>query len=173
MSNTTNLDAEWEFWYPRVYGYFYKRIADKIEVEDLTANTLSTVFLAKDVVNVKGYLWKVAHNYLVKYIKTKSKAPIIVSWNENQNWIPEESSLALEDQAVSDVHRTKMKNLKICIDNQISSASDRNLIQLSIYEEKNSTEIGNQLNLKSGTVRQKLARLLLKIKTHCTSLWSS
>ena len=172
MSNTTNLQIEWEYWYPRVYGYFYKRISDKTTVEDLTANTLTTVILAKDVLNIQGYMWKVAHNYLVRYIDTKSKSPIVVGWDENQNWIPDENSLLTEDETVSNVYSTKMANLRICTENQLANEEEKSLIQLSVYEEKNSTEIGNYLNLKPGTVRQKLARLLLKIKTHCTALWS-
>ena len=172
MSNTTNFQVEWEYWYPRVYGYFYKRISSKIEVEDLTANTLTTVFLAKDVINIQGYMWKVAHNYLVRYIDTKSKSPIVVGWDENQSWIPDENSLQTEDETISSVYSTKMANLRICTENQLANDEEKSLIQLSVYEEKNSTEIGNYLNLKPGTVRQKLARLLLKIKTHCTALWT-
>ncbi len=172
MSNTTNLQVEWEYWYPRVYGYFYKRIDSKIEVEDLTAGTLTTVFLAKDVINLRSYMWKVAHNYLVRYIDTKSKSPIVVGWDENQSWTPDPRSLSIEDDTISNVYIDKMSNLRTCIDSQLSDQADRDLIQLSIYQEKNSTEIGALLNLKSGTIRQKLARLLLKLKTHCTSLWS-
>ncbi len=172
MSNDTNIQTQWEYWYPRVYGYFYKRISSKVEVEDLTANTLSTVFLAKNVVNIQGYMWKVAHNYLVRYIDLKTKSPIVVSWDENQNWIPDQDTLQVENKTVSSVYSTKMANLRLCTENQLASDEDKTLVQLSVFEEKNSTQIGNYLNLKPGTVRQKLARLLLKIKTHCTALWS-
>ncbi len=172
MSERNNIPEQWEYWYPQIYGYFYKRISSKSEVEDLTANTLNTVLLAKGVINIKGYMWKVAHNYLVRYIDTRTKSPIIVGWDENQTWTPDIKSYKTEQEVVSSVYTNKMANLQICIDNQIESETDKNLIKFSIYEEKNSTEIGKLLNIKPGTIRQRLARLLLKIKTHCTALWS-
>jgi RNA polymerase sigma factor (sigma-70 family) len=171
MSNTINLQDQWDYWYPRVYGYFYKRITDKTTVDDLTANVLSTVFLAKDIINMNGYVWKVAHNYLVRYIDTKVKSPIVVGWDDNLNWIPDEQNYDLEN-AVSPVYTDKMLNLKLCIDNQISSEEEKQLIQLSIYEEKTSSEIERLTGIKSNTIRKKLSRLLRKVKEHCRDPWS-
>jgi RNA polymerase sigma factor (sigma-70 family) len=172
MSNTINLQDQWDYWYPRVYGYFYKRITDKTTVDDLTANVLSTVFLAKNIINMNGYVWKVAHNYLVRYIDTKAKSPIMVGWDDNLNWIPDEQDYDLENY-VSPVYNNKMANMKLCIDNQITSEEDKQLIQLSIYEEKNSSEIEALIGVKSNTVRQKLSRLLRKVKENCRDLWST
>ena len=58
IDKITNL---WNELYPRVYGYFYRRIDNQTAVEDLTASVLSS-FL-KNVENGKikknnfGYLW--------------------------------------------------------------------------------------------------------------------
>ncbi len=183
MSDTNQLQDQWDYWYPRVYGYFYKRVNDKTEVEDLTANTLSTVFMAQNVQNIQAYMWKVAHNYLVKFINTKSTTPMMVALDENiDGWQPSEQELKYaqryeakyEDESEDRVpthYEQKLNQLKQCILNKLSDPLDLQLIELSIYEEKNSTEIGKLLELKADTVRQKLSRLLKKLRSHCLELW--
>jgi RNA polymerase sigma factor (sigma-70 family) len=170
MTDQQNLQNNWEYWYPRVYGYFYKRVNNKTDVEDLTANTLSTTFMAKNVLNVQAYTWKVAHNYLVRYIDLKVKNPIPVTWDDNMEWSPDSQSEYVETQ-YSKNFETKLTNLKECIANQLTSPEDKMLIELSIYKENNSTEISKLLGLKADTVRQKLSRTLKKLKKHCSSLW--
>ncbi len=170
MSNSQQLQEQWDYWYPRVYGYFYKRITDQTTVEDLTANVLSVILLAKNIQNMNGYVWRVAHNQLVRYIDTKSKSPNILSWNDELNWIPDKQNWDKES-ATSSVFVTKMANMKLCIDNQLESELDQNLIELSIYQEKNSTQIEALTGIKSNTIRKKLSRLLQRIKAECRDLW--
>jgi RNA polymerase sigma factor (sigma-70 family) len=172
MTDQQNLQNNWEYWYPRVYGYFYKRVNNKTDVEDLTANTLSTTFLAKNVLNMQAYTWKVAHNYLVRYIDLKVKTPIPVNWDDNLEWSPAPEYEDVESQ-YSQNFETKLTSLKECIADQLTSPGDKMLIDLSIYKEHNSTQIGQLLNLKPDTVRQKLSRTLKKLKKHCTSLWQT
>lgn len=171
MSESDNLEEKWQYWYPRVYGYFFKRVNDKTEVEDLTANTLSTVFLAKNVQNIQAYMWKVAHNYLVKFINTKTTTPMMVALDENIDmWKPSETDIETED-TISDRYEDKLSQLKTCVHNELTDPTDIRLIELSIYQEKNSTEIGEILQIKADTIRQKLSRLLKKLRTHCLELW--
>ena len=129
MFNSLQPQQQWDYWYPRVYGYFYRRITDQSTVEDLTGNVLSTILLAKNVQNMNAYVWRVAHNQLVRYIDTKSKSPIVIGWDENQNWIPEQQNIEIEE-SVSEIFGIKMANLKLCIENQIGSGEDKNLIEL-------------------------------------------
>jgi RNA polymerase sigma factor (sigma-70 family) len=169
MIEPTSLEEKWMYWYPRVYAYFYRRVNSKFEVEELTANTMNTSFMAKDVLNFQAYLWRVAHNYLVKYINTKTTSPMIVSLHDNtgsEDGFDEE----VENQQASHFE-DKLKNLKLCIQNHIQKPEDQKLIELCIYEEKNSTEVANILNIKSDNVRQKLSRLLRKLKQNCLELW--
>jgi RNA polymerase sigma factor (sigma-70 family) len=171
MTNSVNLQEQWEYWYPRVYGYFYKRVNDKTEVEDLTANTISTVFMAKNVQNTQAYMWKVAHNYLVKFINTKTTSYMIVALDENIDvWQPDDVDIYTEE-TVSSHYSQKLAQLKECIANRLSEPSDIKLIELCIYQEKNSTEVGEILHIKADTIRQKLSRLLKKLRTHCVDLW--
>jgi RNA polymerase sigma factor (sigma-70 family) len=157
--------TEWENWYYKVYGYFFRRVNDKFAVEELTANTMNVAFMANNVQNFSAYLWKVAHNHLVKYIKLKNIEPMFVGLEEAEFVIDEKI-----ENLVSDNYNYKLKQLKICIKNQLKS-SDQIIIELSIYENKNSTEIGQILEIKPNTVRQKLARSLHKLREKCRSLW--
>lgn len=168
MSQIEELEEKWNYWYPRVYGYFYKRVDYRAEVEDLTANTMNTAFTAKNVLNFQAYIWRVAHNYLVKYINTKNTAPTPISLNED--WVSGELH---EDSEViiSDHYTQKISQLMECVKNNIKDADEQKLIQLSVIEEKNSTQIAQILDLKADNVRQKLSRLLKRLRKKCIELW--
>ena len=168
-----NLQKEWEYWYPRVYGYFYRRLNDQFIVEELTAQTLNTCFLAKDIVNFKAYLWKVAHNYLVKYIDTKSKEFMVVGLDGTES-LENESSFEVDtkiESSRSKNYKQTVKKLVGCLNKQFKTEQEKQLVNLSIVHDKNSTEIGKELNLKPGTVRQKLARAISRLKKGCTRIW--
>lgn len=170
-----NIESAWMYWYPKVYAYFYKRVNDRFFVEELTAQTMNTAFTAQNVRIFHAYMWKVAHNYLVKYINTKQVQPMPVSLEDymlgddtkaNQFMLDESA-----DNIVSSNYNSKLDQLKICIKNNISSPDDQNLIELCIYQEKNSTEVGNLLNINPPAIRKRLSRILSKLRTHCRELW--
>ena len=37
-------EADWNYWYDCVYAYFYRRVSNRIDVEDLTMETLEASF---------------------------------------------------------------------------------------------------------------------------------
>jgi RNA polymerase sigma factor (sigma-70 family) len=164
----TDVDAAWEYWYPRVYGYFFKRVGLREEVEDLTSSTLTTVFTAPNIQNLQAYMWRVAHNYLVKYINTKNTEPAPFSLNEE--WIAMEYKEEVEE-TISDRYTAKLQQLINCVNDHLTKDLDKQLVQLSIMDEKNSTEIATILNLKPDNIRQKLSRTLKKLKQKCLDLW--
>jgi RNA polymerase sigma factor (sigma-70 family) len=173
MTENSNLKDRWLYWYPKVYSYFYKRVGIKFEVEELTANTLYTVFLAKNVLNFQAYTWRVAHNYLVKYINTKSTEVMFVNLDPNivdSKEINPAIDLKI-DCIISDKYAEKLKDLKLCIKNHLKKDMDIKLISLCIYEEKTSTEVAKVLNLKAENVRQKLSRTIKKLRLQCRELW--
>lgn len=166
MFSDTELKKQWLYWYPRVYGYFYKRIGQKYEIEELTANTLNTVFLAQNIKDFKAYLWKVAHNYLVRYINTKNLEPMTISLDDSMEFVDQRL-----ENTTSRRYNGKLEQLKKCIQNQIKDEHERQLLDLCIQQEKNSTEVGKLLNLNPGNVRQKLFRTLKKLRESCRQLW--
>jgi len=163
---------EWKEWYPKVYGYFYKRVGNKSDVEDLTAETMNTVFMAENVLNFRAYMWRVAHNYLIKYIDSKAKKPIIVSFDEEidtDSTVHNSIDLELDNQR-SQVYTQKKEELLRCIKKQLKK-EDKDIISLSIIQEKNSTEISKIINISATNVRKKLSRAIKKVKEMCKDLW--
>lgn len=176
MFEQNNLEQEWEYWFTRVYAYFYKRVGGKqYEVEELTSLTMNAAFLAKDVKNFKGYIWRIAHNQLVQYIKNKSLEPVFVPLQEEID-DNKKSAFFVDWEAenlVSSNYQHKLEKLKTCIDKQITKSEEKEILELSIYEDKKSTEIAKILNLKPDNIRQKLSRTLKKLKVECRSLWQT
>jgi|LakMenEpi03Aug12_release.lakeMendotaPanAssembly.Ray.scaffolds.fasta_scaffold78519_4 DNA-directed RNA polymerase specialized sigma24 family protein len=132
VKKTISLD-DWQYWYSRVYAYFYRRVNSKYEVEELTSQTLNTIFLANNITNFPAYTWKVAHNYLVKYIKLKSLEPMPVAWDENldlknsslPNW---QIDLQIE-QKISETYKQKIDKLLGCINNHLSDKLDQSILK--------------------------------------------
>ena len=168
----------WDRWYSPLYGYFYKRVNNQSDVEDLTSSTLSSLLINPKITNgevdkLYGYIWKVAHNHLVKYINTKTTEPTLVSVEDIENtisWIPPEQEIEISS-VYSENYKTRSKELMDCTNNYLEDPIDKQLIYMSVVEDCNSTQIGVKLNLKPDTVRQKLRRLITKIRTNCLTLW--
>jgi len=165
---------EWDEWYYKVYGYFYKRISNKSDVEDLTSEVMNTAFMAQNVQNFSGYIWKVAHNFLVKYINTKNKEPMIVSVDNDEEfsqpeYVPEWYDEEAENQR-SIQYEAKKNQILECISSHTQSG-EKELIVLSVIEEKNSTQIAQIMEIKPATVRKKLSRALNKIREKCRDIW--
>jgi RNA polymerase sigma factor (sigma-70 family) len=168
----------WNQWYSPMYGYFYKRVNNQADVEELTSSTLSSLLLnpkitSGEIDKLYGYIWKVAHNHLVKYINTKTTEPTLVSVDDIENqvtWLPPEQEIELTN-VYSENYLTRSKDLMECTNNYLKDPIDKQLIYLSVVDDLNSTEIGKELNLKPDTVRQKLRRLITKIRTNCLTLW--
>lgn len=170
-----NLEEEWKYWYPRVYGYFFKRVNSQFEVEELTANTLNTCFMATNVKQFKGYLWKVAHNYLVNYIRTKSTEPITVGWEEElekQNYEYATFDIDEEVECSRSQNYTRAVNqITDCLDKNITKDVDKTILQKSIGEDLTSNQIGEIVGMQGSTVRKRLQRAINKIKNKCLELW--
>lgn len=161
----------WEYWYPLVFGYFYRRVNKRHDVEDLTANTLNALFLKKDVQNPKGFIWQTARNQLYKYITQKQTEFSTINIDEYEHltgqWKEEVEELDIPNSAHFE---SKLEQLKACLNTHLEG-DDLAIVTLAINENKNSTEIGEELHIKPATVRQKIRRSFLKLKESCNSLW--
>lgn len=175
--NTQTLDQEWKYWYPRVYGYFYKRLNDQWEVEELTSVTLTNAFLKKDEIqNFKAYIWKIAHNQLVTYIRTKSTKLIPIS-TEDLDMIADDTptfevEIQIESSRSQNYLQTRSQILD-CVDKNVKNSIDREILKQSIGEDKNSTELGQIHGLAPTTIRKKLSRAISKIKDKCLEIWNN
>lgn len=171
----------WDYWYPLVYGFFYRRVGNRIDVEELTASTITALLLKEDVQNPKAFIWQTAKNQLIEYIKQKNKTPTIVnldslfgleveSEEQEQELIAAKWSSTSLDDSYSDHFLQKVEQLKKCIQTQVKE-QDYQIVMASLIYEKNSTQISQETGIKPATVRQKLRRAISKIKKSCFSLW--
>jgi RNA polymerase sigma-70 factor (ECF subfamily) len=167
---TAEIQETWRDLYPKVFGYFYRRITVREDIEDLTSIVL-TSYLDKmmdettQLENPYGYLWRVAHNQLVNYIRKKSKNPVAVAVDDTFQLIDE----SLEEKR-SKAYTDRLDTLKQCMENTVSG-DDLKIISLAILEEEKSPVIAKKLNIKADAVRQKLSRAVKKIRKHCLEIW--
>ncbi len=160
----------WQEYYPKVFGYFFRRISNREDVEDLTSLTL-TAFVDnltnKSIQNPHAFLWKIAHNQLLVFIRFKQKQPIPISLEEDF-----EVEVEATDNSQNQHALDRIKNLMHCVEQNLSGI-ELIIVKGIIQEERSSAELATELNLKADNVRQKLSRSLKKLREKCTELWQN
>jgi len=152
--------TEWDEYYGKVYGYFYRRVEDKFEVEELTANTLNDFLLSNtNPENPNAYLWAIAKNKLFSYIKNKNKQTIF----QLEDFDTVESNYSAH-------YFEKIEALKKCIDSQLK-AEEKTLVELLILDDFSSQQAATKLEISPGNVRIKLHRALNKLRENCKKIW--
>jgi RNA polymerase sigma-70 factor (ECF subfamily) len=169
---TSAFESHWDEYYPKVYGYFFRRLEQREDVEDLTSMVMTQFMLVlldqekcNRIENKLSYLWKIAHNHLVDFIATKKKRVIMVALDEDVSALDE----SLEKLYSRHVQERQQAVLK-CVEHSLSS-QDLELVQLSIMEDKQSAEVGKVLQLTAGNVRIRLYRALEKLRDKCREIW--
>lgn len=171
MNNQT-LQQEWDYYHPKVYGYFFRRVNNKTDVEDLTAMVLNKFFeilvspeKSALLTNKNAYLWKIAYNHLADFIQNKQKRPLTIAIDD-QFEAPDNSI----EKFYSKNYQDRISHLLRCIKGQVKDLEYR-IIEMSFFEELSSIEIAKSLNLKPPAIRQKLSRSLKKVREQCKKLW--
>ena len=169
-----NLQEDWDEYYPKVYGYFFRRIDSKADVEDLTSIVLEQFLRAvydehrKDKIeNKHAFLWKIAYNQLCSFIKRKSKDMLVVGIESVPGWEPEDKSA---EEKRGDYFEDRIAKLLECIKNQTKD-QDFTIINACLIEDRKSEEVAKMLNLTAQNVRQRLSRSLQKVREKCKGLW--
>jgi RNA polymerase sigma factor (sigma-70 family) len=162
----------WELYYPKVFGYFYKRVDNKTDVEDLTAVTMNNfLFVILDpeknnsIKNPQAYLWKIANNQLVGFIKYKSKHLISVGINDNLDSLDH-----YYESTESSHHKMKINEMNRCLE-ESSNTADLEILKCLIIDDKSSKEVAIEFGLSDGNVRIKAHRLIQKLREACKDLW--
>lgn len=169
--NDQEITGVWNEYHPKVFGYFYRRVSCRQDVEDLTSISL-TAFLNKLIAdgdaieNEPAYLWRICHNQLANYIRSKTKNPVSVPYEED--WVPDDK--AIETNHVQEFNM-RIDSLKNCISKNCSP-NEVEVVELSFFEEMNSIEIADKIGIRPPAVRKRLSRALSKIREVCNDLWS-
>lgn len=172
MKTQSELNAIWEESYPMVYGYFFRRVTNKTEVEDLASVAMSQFVMnianpetSKRIVNQKAYLWKIAHNQLVDFIRRKTRNPITIGYNDDITGIDQQT----EDMRSSHYLAWQV-DMQKCFQNSLKDV-DYNIINDAIIEEIPAQELAIKYNYSYDNIRQKISRNLKKLKASCLDLW--
>lgn len=171
MSNF-NINAEWEIYYPKVYGYFFRRLNNRLDVEDLTSlvlfqffQTLADPQKSSRILNQNAYLWKIARNQLATFINNKSKQMIVVGFDDNIDAI--DSDL---ENSTSNEYKLRIEKLLECVKKALSGI-DFSIVNYSLIEDRKSPEVASLLNITAENVRKRLSRSVTKLKAQCRAVW--
>jgi RNA polymerase sigma factor (sigma-70 family) len=151
---------DWNYWYDLVYAFFYRRLNNQTDVEDLTADVLSTFFLKEERPdNDISYLWGIAKKKFLKFLEQKNKNKLL-NYEDLEDF----------EYAQNSAYKYKIEALKECLKKQTSDL-DQKIINACILENFGSQEVSQKLNLSPDNIRQRLSRSLSKLRTKCKELW--
>lgn len=156
---------EWNERYNQVYGYFFRRLNNRADVDELTSDTVTEFFLKEiPIQNPKAFLFAIARNKLYQYIDKKS---------HNQNTSFDDLTETISYDTVdnySNYYLSKTEELKKCIERQLKQ-QDKDIVELCIICEFSSQRVAEELKLKAPNIRQKLSRILKKLRNECRKIW--
>ena len=171
---TINLDTQWQIYYPKVYGYFFRRVNNRLDVEDLTSLVLTYFFealsnpeKASKIKSPNAYLWKIAYNQLMVFITNKSKEPVPVGLDDNLEVIDDS-----QDNTRSTNYTERSKKLLDCINISLSGL-DLIIVTKSLIEDWTSPKVATELNLTAVNVRKRLSRAVTKLRQKCRVVWEN
>lgn len=165
MSNPISHE-EWNNWYSKVYGYFFRRVNNRQDVEDLTAETLNSFFLKENVQSPHGLMWTIARRKLINYINSKRSQPFNLVDSEDQM----ENNLDQYEQQACKHYQERIENLLQCVKNQLSG-TDLSIVTDCIMNDFSSAQVGESLGFTAVNVRKRLSRALSKLRKQCRELW--
>lgn len=133
----------------KIYGFALGKTANLQDAEDLAQEItlkLYSSLLKRDVDNMDAFVWRIAHNTLANYYRSKARRSIGIPIHELYDTLP--SSDNTVDQLIE--AETIMK-----LQSEIAYLSkiQRRIIILYYYEGKKQSEISTMLGIPVGTVK--------------------
>jgi len=171
--NQSEIEKIWLKYHPKIYGYYFKRLNHREDVEDLTAACL-TIFVEKmmsysqKIENPEAFLWKIIYNQFNEFIRQKYRNPKISQLDDSAfNLVDAE----LTEQETSQVYEHKMqeiwqKSQTIC------SQEELQLLQEVYINGNRCSNLSIKWDVKPNTLRQRLKRAIDKLKKLKISLWN-
>ena len=172
MHDHQTIDQLWEEYYPKVYGYFYRRITNTEDVEDLTSIVL-TQFLTKlldestTIAKPHAFLWKVAYFHLVDFIDHKNKKPMPISVDSLDTEF--EAPDDLESRLQAGELNQKLEKILIFAKTSLNQ-EEYTIFSRSYLDGDKIMDIAHDLDLKANTVTIKLRRVIQKLKNQSQNI---
>ncbi len=168
--NIKELEKLWSEYYPKVFGYFYRRVESRTDAEDLTSIVMEKYLdvldnRGEEIQNPHAYLWRIANNQLSYFLKYRAKTPMSVGVSDETDTV----DLSL-DQYRSEAYQQKIQALMDCIRHYLKD-TDYQIVYNSLVMDKKSYEVAEDVGLKPDNVRKRLSRSLDKVRQKCKDLW--
>jgi len=149
--------------YPRIVRYFAVRIGDFTEAEDLASEVFLRALRAVDTFQEKGipmeaWLFRIAHNLAVDWLKSRSRRPRAVSIEEENVDVAsdEDPNTGLQREEELKEVRTALAQL---------SESQRQVLALRFSDaELTSEQVANMLGKKPTAVREMQSAAIKKLR---------
>lgn len=149
---------EWDDWYDKIYGFYFRRLDNVSDVEDLTAETLNSFFLSKSQIEDQtSFIFQIARNKLNTFLKAKYKNNLVGALDDN-----------LEIGHSPNFEKFK-SDLQNCISKHVSDL-DQQILNLVVVEDFQSKEVAQKLGITATNVRTRLHRSLKLLKQKCKHL---
>ena len=156
----------YEFYYPKIFGYILKRVANVEVAKDIVSETFFKVLKNIEKFKWKGisfssWLFKIASNEVVNFFRKGKCRPIslekisepVSSSNPSQEIIEAEEKLKMEKDFL--ILHEKIKKLPNIY---------QDIIVLKFFEKKKGKEIAEILGKKEGTVKSLVHRAIEKLR---------
>lgn len=141
-------------YYNKIYGFFFRRLNNKSVIEDLTQDTVTDFMMTKTKIrNENAFLYKIARNKLNQHLRNKM----------SQN---KEMALSEYDSASDDSDNDQYKELKEKLQLYLKqlNPNDSEIIELSVMCDFSSKRVAQELGIKPDAARQRLSRSLQKYR---------
>lgn len=146
------IDNLYEQYYDRIVRYIFVRISDQNEAENLGGDVFLRALQSLDsyrggTEQMRAWLFKIAHNLVVDYVRKMSKRRNISIDSTSEMEIPDRLSIEKAVETKLEVERLS-KALK-----QLTPAQ-REVIGLRFFTGLSSDEVGKAMGKSSGAVRE-------------------
>jgi RNA polymerase sigma-70 factor (ECF subfamily) len=155
----TRLASLYDEYYDRIARYVYVRIRDRAEAEDIAGEVFlkalkSLKSYREQGVPMQGWLFRIAHNLTVDYIRKINK----------QRTIPIDSVVLSDETDPADAAERKFELERATRAMMQLTEEQREVINLRFFGGLTSQEVGKILNKSDGAVREMQRAALEKLR---------
>lgn len=133
-----------------VFGFALQKTRRVDEAEDLAGKILLKAYeillVKEDILNIGGYIFKIAHNVWADYVKAQMRQEKAVEWNDVYLPAEEEHDILAK---LSDSEDIRLLRREIAYLSRIQ----RQIVMMYYFEDCHLLQIANKLSLPLGTVK--------------------
>jgi RNA polymerase sigma-70 factor (ECF subfamily) len=152
--------------YSQVYLYIYKKIQNVHDAEDLAQDSFVSAYTKFDSFDpvratFQTWIFFIVGNKLKNYYRDRK---INIDIDDPEQYL-EPSEDSFEDEMVEAEYLTQMRD---CLADALENLNDtqRQIVILSYFKNKNSKEIASEMGMTDGNVRVQLSRAIIKMRSY-------